>query len=80
MIDGRWFQVRFFHEEVGSTMIQRIAVGSSLAIVLLVGGVMAADDLKSGPQPGDRTGGPFNPLNVTNAQKPKAEGTKNCFV
>lgn len=61
-------------------MIQRMAVGSSLAIVLLVGGAIAADDLKSGPQPGDKFPGAFHPLNVTNADTPGAAGKKNCYV
>jgi hypothetical protein len=61
-------------------MIQRIAVGSSLALMLLAGGLSAADDLKSGPQPGDKFPGAFHPLNVTNADTPSAAGKKNCFV
>ena len=43
----------------------RIAAGSSLGLALLVGGVLAAGSLKSGPQVGDEVPGPFHPLNVT---------------
>ena len=63
------------HEEVGSTMKYRIA-GSSLAVLLLVGGVMAGEGLKSGPQAGDALPGPFNPLNVTGS----AAGKNVCQV
>jgi hypothetical protein len=52
-----------------------IAVGSSLAIALLVGCVVAGDGLKSGPQPGTFLT-PFEPENVTG---PFA-GTKQCLV
>ena len=52
-----------------------IAVGASLAIALLAGGVVAAGDLKSGPQPGDMCA-PFEPDNVTG----KFAGTKQCLV
>ena len=41
-----------------------VAVGSALAIALLVGGVMAGEGLKSGPQPGDGCV-PFEPKNIT---------------
>jgi hypothetical protein len=57
-------------------MKTRIAVGASLAVVLLVGGVIAADDLKSGPQVGDTIPGAFNPLNVTGDDA----GQKRCLV
>jgi hypothetical protein len=56
-------------------MKHRIAVGATLAMALLVGGVLAAADLKSGPQPGDRPT-PFNPLHVNGPD----EGTKLCLV
>ncbi len=46
-------------------MRNRIAVGGLLAIGLLVSSVMAADALKSGPQPGDTVRTPFNVKNVT---------------
>jgi hypothetical protein len=44
--------------------------------MLLIGGVMAAESLKSGPQVGTRVPGPFNPLNVTGDNA----GTKTCQV
>lgn len=56
-------------------MMNRIAVGS-LAVTLLVGSVLAADALKSGPQPGEMVPGPFNPLNVNGSDA----GTKRCLV
>jgi hypothetical protein len=58
-------QAHGFHEEVGSTMKSRIAVGAFLTGALLVGSVVAAEALKSGPQAGQRLPGPFNVQNVT---------------
>ena len=52
-----------------------IAVGATLAIALLVGGAVA-DGLKSGPQPGDSIGTPWEPKHVTG---PNA-GTARCLV
>ena len=46
-------------------MKSRIAVGGMLAVAMLVSSVMAADALKSGPQPGDTVRTPFNVKNVT---------------
>ncbi len=40
------------------------AVGTSLSLMLLVGSVLAAESVKSGPQPGDFCM-PFEPKNVT---------------
>jgi hypothetical protein len=57
-------------------MIQRIAVGSSLAVALVVTSAMAADALKSGPQVGERIPGAFNVLNCNG----RAAGAKNCQV
>ena len=57
-------------------MNYRIAAGASLAIALLVGGLMAADALKSGPQTGKKIPGPFHPLNINGAEA----GTKCCQV
>jgi hypothetical protein len=57
-------------------MNRRIAVGSSAAFMLLVGSLIAAETLKSGPQPGDMLPGPFHPLNVTGANA----GQKACQV
>lgn len=69
------FRVRVFHEEVGITMRRRIAVGTSLTIMLLAGSLLAADALKSGPQVG-QTPVPFNPDNITG----QFAGTKQCLV
>ena len=54
----------------------RSLLGSSLAMTLLVGCVLADGSLKSGPQVGDHLPGPFHPLNVTGRQA----GKKNCLV
>ena len=56
-------------------MTHRIAVGTSLAIMLLAGGLIAAETLKSGPQVGQGCS-PFNPENITG----KFAGTKQCLV
>jgi hypothetical protein len=56
-------------------MNRRIAMGASLALVLLIGGAWAADALKSGPQPGDDLT-PFDPLNVTG----EFAGETQCLV
>jgi hypothetical protein len=57
-------------------MRTRIAVGALSALALLVGGVMAAEALKSGPQVGSSKITPFNPLHVNG---PTA-GEKLCLV
>ena len=57
-------------------MRSRYAVGASLATVLLVGSLIAAEGLKSGPQVGQSIPGPFNPLNVTGS----AAGRKVCQI
>ena len=45
--------------------VRRVDVSrSSVAMLLLVGGVLAGGTLKSGPQVGDKITTPFNPLNV----------------
>jgi hypothetical protein len=51
-------------------------VGASLAGVLLIGGILAAEGLKSGPQVGKNIPGPFHPLNVTGSNA----GQKFCQV
>ena len=56
-------------------MNRRIAVGASVAVMLLAGSVIAADALKSGPQPGQFCV-PFEPLNVTG----DFAGTRQCLV
>ncbi len=56
-------------------MKARIAMGASLALVLLIGGAWAAEALKSGPQPGDDLT-PFDPLNVTG----DFAGEETCLV
>jgi hypothetical protein len=56
-------------------MKKYIAVGAPLAIVLLLGSVVVAGDLKSGPQVGAGVGA-FEPDNVTGT----FAGTKRCLV
>jgi hypothetical protein len=56
-------------------MKRYIATGASLAVALLIGGVVVAADLKSGPQVG-ATCIPFEPENVTG----QFAGTKRCLV
>lgn len=48
----------------------------SVAVVGLVAGLVAAGEIKSGPQPGDKFPGAFHPLNVTG----EAKGEKKCLV
>jgi hypothetical protein len=43
----------------------RIATGPLLALALVAGVALAAENLKSGPQVGQEVPGPFHPLNVT---------------
>ena len=57
-------------------MKHRIAIGASLAIALLVGGAIAEEKLKSGPQEGNKIPGPFN---VRNINGPDA-GKTLCLV
>ena len=56
-------------------MNARSMLGASLAAALLIGGVLAEDSLKSGPQVGKGVT-PFNPLHVTGSTK----GKKLCLV
>jgi hypothetical protein len=51
-------------------MKHRIAVGGVAGLALLVGSVVAANDLKSGPQPGDTVIKAFNVINVTGEYAP----------
>jgi hypothetical protein len=53
----------------------RIAMGACLATLLLASGALAAEALKSGPQPGDALT-PFSPLNINGF----AAGQKVCQV
>lgn len=57
-------------------MNARYTLGASLAVALLAGGVIAAEGLQSGPQPGKPIPGVFHPLNVTGS----AAGQKACQV
>lgn len=57
-------------------MRNRITLGASLAVALLVGSAIADGTLKSGPQPGSSNIPPFNPLHV-NGPTP---GGKQCLV
>jgi hypothetical protein len=57
-------------------MRYRIAVGASLAVMLLASGIMAEGTLKSGPQVGDKVFTPFNPLHCNGPDKDK----KVCLV
>jgi hypothetical protein len=61
----------YTHKEVGSTMKQRIAVGGFLAVAVLASTVIAADAVKSGPQPGDTVRTPFDVRNVSGPYAPQ---------
>jgi hypothetical protein len=52
-----------------------MVAGSSLAMMLLLGSAMAADDLKSGPQVGESPKA-FNPLHCNGPDN----GKKVCLV
>jgi hypothetical protein len=52
-----------------------LTLGASLGVALLVSSSIAADDLKSGPQPGGKCV-PFFPLHANGAR----EGKKDCLV
>ena len=52
----------------------RIVATSALALFVLVGGLLAADAVKSGPQVGETVPGPFEPLNINGAHA----GEKFC--
>lgn len=53
----------------------RSMLAASMAATLLIGGALAAERLKSGPQVGKRVT-PFNPLHVTGP----TPGKKFCLV
>src|SRR5262245_65750786 len=48
----------------------------TVAVAGLVAGLVAAGEIKSGPQPGDKFPGAFHPMNVTGESK----GEKQCLV
>jgi hypothetical protein len=51
-------------------------LGASALALLSYGSAFGADDLKSGPQPGQNIPGPFNPLHASGPD----EGKKLCLV
>jgi hypothetical protein len=53
-----------------------LMLGASVAALLAFSTAFAADDLKSGPQPGQNVPGPFNPLHANGPNK----GEKLCLV
>jgi len=57
-------------------MTSRIAIGTGLALLLLVGTGFAAETVQSGPQVGEKIPGAFTPLNVTGEDA----GQKRCLV
>jgi hypothetical protein len=57
-------------------MKTRIVMGATLASALLAYAALAAETLKSGPQPGDTIGVPFHVLNINGSDA----GQKNCQV
>jgi hypothetical protein len=56
-------------------MKHRIAVGASLAVALLIGGVTVGETVPSGPAEGKNLAA-FHPLNING----RAAGQKNCLV
>jgi hypothetical protein len=69
-IPSPWCSIREVH-----LMKIRTTLGVSLAMALLIGGVLAGEDLRSGPQPGKGVY-PFNPLHVNGPN----EGSRLCLV
>jgi hypothetical protein len=57
-------------------MKSRVMLGAFAAAALCLSAVVAAETLKSGPQPGDNVPGPFNVLNISGDQA----GRSNCQV
>ncbi len=55
--------------------MSKVLAGLSLGVFLLVGSVMAADAVVSGPQVDKKVPGPFHPLNVTG----ESAGEKVCL-
>src|SRR5947209_17773639 len=56
------------------TQLRKLCLGV-LALGLVVGAGAAAENMKSGPQVGDKVPGPFHPMNVTGADA----GQKVCL-
>jgi hypothetical protein len=52
-----------------------IAAGSFLCLALVLGLVVAGENVKSGPQIGEELAGPFHPLNLTG----NSAGEKHCL-
>jgi hypothetical protein len=59
-------------------MRHRIAVGGFLAVAVLASTVVAADALKSGPQPGDTVRAAFNVNKVFDSNKSRPKSL--CYV
>jgi hypothetical protein len=57
-------------------MTYRMLVAASLAAAVLVGSVIAAEALESGPKVGSTIPGAFSPLNVTGEDA----GQQRCLV
>jgi hypothetical protein len=57
-------------------MHRTLALGSALAVALVVSSAFAADELKSGAQKPSMKIVAFNPLHCSGP----TEGTKNCLV
>jgi hypothetical protein len=64
-----------FLEEVWEMSKFRIAASSFVVLALVVGCVVAAGKVESGPQPGEELAGPFHPLNITG----EMAGQKQCL-
>jgi hypothetical protein len=62
--------------EVFLTMKKVIAMGLFTATMVALGGLVAGEGLKSGPQVGKQLPGAFHPLNVTGSEA----GNKHCLV
>ena len=60
-------------------MMSRSRTCGSLAVLMFLGTVVLAGDLKSGPQPGKGVT-PFDPLNIYNAESPSRNGKESCFI
>ena len=60
-------------------LTRRRFICGSLAALMVYGTIVAAGDLKSGPQPGKGVPS-FNPLNIHNAESPSRNGKESCFV